>query len=50
MTLLRATLIIAVSAVVCSVVGLVIGFCLGKFAPAYYYSVFPPRTGEQILL
>src|SRR5690349_12857398 len=45
MTLRKAILIFALSAVVCTTGGSFIGFCLGRFAPAYYYAVVPPQPG-----
>jgi hypothetical protein len=45
MSLPKAILIFALSAAVCTAGGALIGFCLGRFAPAYYYSVVPPQPG-----
>src|SRR3954454_20820727 len=45
MSLPKALLIFALSAVVGPVGGAALGFCLGRFAPAYYYAVVPPRPG-----
>lgn len=45
MRLARAALTLAISTAVCAVGGALIGWSLGKFSPAYYYNVFPPRQG-----